>query len=57
MKFQKKFAGRYEYNFGCNRGYTPPEETHKQPDEPDALDAGGVVEGFGVSGLASGCWV
>ena len=45
------------------RGLPPGEETPVTPDEPDVLDAGDVVEGIGVDGLAacssstSGCLV
>jgi hypothetical protein len=39
------------------RGPTPGEEAHDIPDEVDVVDAGDVVEGLGVDGLASGCLV
>ena len=38
---------RTHCSVGCKRGPYPGVETREQPDKPDALDTGDVVEGLG----------
>ncbi len=52
-EISQKFTGRIFARSGAKGAYTPGAETPDQPDEVDVLDAGDVVEGLGVNGLAS----
>ena len=53
-EISKNFPGRSIAGCGSKYGVYPGASTPIIPDEPDALDAGGGVEGVGAVGLASG---
>ena len=50
MKITKNSPGRSYEKLLLERGLYPGGETPSIPDEPDVVDSGDVVDGFGVGG-------